>query len=118
MDLLPTLLHISGLPIPPSLEGKVLPFEEELRDQGRAIWALEAKENSTFGKLQKASLSMFKGSHKLVYYHGHENYKNQYELYNIKEDPQELENLYGKNPRSSEFQKELDQKFSDINHPI
>ncbi|MFN2175588.1 MAG: sulfatase/phosphatase domain-containing protein, partial [Anaerolineales bacterium] len=83
-----------------------------------AIWVLEAKKNSTFGKLRKATLSLFKGQHKLIYYHGYENYKNQYELYNIQEDPEELANVYGTDPKSIEMQKELDQKFSEINDQL
>ena len=118
VDLLPTLLHISDLPIPASLEGQVLPFEESPEFYDRSIWALEAKENSIFGQLRKATLSLFKGQHKLVYYHGYEKYKNQYELYNIQEDPGELANIYGVDPKSIEMQAELDRKFREINQPI
>ena len=37
---------------------------------------------------------MIKGDYKLIHYFGYENYQDEYELYDLKNDPGELENLY------------------------
>jgi hypothetical protein len=37
---------------------------------------------------------------------------------NRNEDPEELANIYGVDPKSIEMQAELDRKFSEINQPI
>ncbi|MFC2043270.1 sulfatase-like hydrolase/transferase [Chloroflexota bacterium] len=117
VDLLPTLLHIAGLPIPGSVEGQILPFQDGNGDPERNIWALEASSNSTFGPMHEASLALIKGTQKLVYYQGYENYKDNYELYNLENDPDELVDRYTSDPRSGEMQEILDQKFREIIQP-
>ena len=39
-----------------------------------------------------------------MYYQGYENYKDQYELYNLEDDPDELVDRYTSDPRSGEMQ--------------
>lgn len=117
MDLLPTLLHIAGLPIPGPVEGQILPFQDGSGNPERNIWALVARQSSTFGPLIKNTLALIKGNHKLVYYQGYENYNDQYELYNLENDPDELVDIYTSDPRSGELQKILDQKSKEINQP-
>jgi len=117
LDLLPTLLHIAGLPIPGSVEGQILPFQDGSGNPERDIWALEASSNSTFGPMHETTLALIKGTHKLVYYQGYENYKDQYELYNLENDPDELVDLYTSDPESGEMQEILDQKSKEIHQP-
>ena len=117
VDLLPTLLHIAGLPIPGSVEGQILPFQDGSGNPERDIWALEASSNSTFGPMHETTLALIKGTHKLVYYQGYENYNDQYELYNLENDPDELVDRYTSDPRSGEMQEILDQKSKEINQP-
>ena len=58
---------------------------------------------------------MIQDEHKLVYYHGYQDYEDQYELYDLKNDPDELENRYPSDPASGEMQAILDEKFNEIN---
>lgn len=123
VDLLPTILRIAGKEIPQTAAGQILPglgFEEssENADQPRTIWALEARTNSTRGLLREATLSMLRKNYKLVYYHGYPAYQNQYEFYDLKNDPDELVNRYGFDPIADEMELELDSKFDEINVPI
>jgi len=117
VDLLPTLLHIAGFPIPGSVEGQILPFQDGSGNPERNIWALVARQSSTFGPMYENTLALIKGNHKLVYYQGYENYKDQYELYNLENDPDELVDIYTSDPRSGEMQEILDQKSKEINQP-
>ncbi len=114
VDLLPTLLHIAGFPIPGSVEGQILPSQDGSGNPERNIWALEASSNSTFGPMHETTLALIKGKHKLVYYQGYDNYKDQYELYNLENDPDELVDRYTSDPSSGEMQEILDQKSKEI----
>ncbi len=64
--------------------------------------------------MHETTLALIKGTHKLVYYQGYENYKDQYELYNLENDPDELVDIYTSDPRSGEMQEILDQKSKEI----
>ena len=79
------------------------------------IWALEAQTNSTRGPLHEATLTMIQDQYKLVYYHGYQDYQDQYELYDLKNDPDELVNRYPSDPAAAEMQAVLDEKFKEIN---
>jgi arylsulfatase A-like enzyme len=97
IDLLPTLLKITGNKIPEDYEGSILPTFEGCNDEifnKRAIFALEAKQSPKFGIINKATLAMLKNSYKLIHYFGYDEVKDGYELYDLENDPEELENLY------------------------
>jgi arylsulfatase A-like enzyme len=93
VDVMPTLLHATGQPIPTGCEGELLPpWGEPAAD--RNIFVVEAKQNPKFAPLTKASLALIRGEHKLIHYRGYPGLPNTYELYNLAEDPQELDDLY------------------------
>jgi arylsulfatase A-like enzyme len=117
VDILPTLLHVTGQKVPPWCEGQILPFSAgKVPGADRAIYAVEAKENNKIGPLKKATIAMIKGEYKLVHYLGYENYHDNYELYNLGEDPEELENLDPSgSAMATHLQEELISKIKEIN---
>lgn len=94
-DLLPTILALAGQPIPQGMDGRLLPrFGGEEEAAGRPIISVEAKESSSFQPLSPVSLSMIKDSKKLIYYKGYQKYHDAFELYDLRDDPQEKRDLF------------------------
>ena len=116
VDLLPSLLHFAGKPVPDWCEGKVLPpFGKET---DRAIYIVEAKSNPKAGPLVKATLAMIKGKYKLIKYVGYEKLRGYFELYDLENDPEEMNNLIESNhPMGPQFQDELNRKIEQVNEP-
>ncbi len=101
-DLLPTLAHLLGQPAPASVEGRILPPFAPLRE--RPVFAVEAKESSKWGPLKRASFAMRLGKYKLIHYRGYAEAPENWELYNLAEDPQELHDIFGSDPRAADLQ--------------
>ena len=119
VDLLPTLLHATGQPIPDWCEGRVLPpFGEPGALSDRSAYVVEAKSNRKQGPLTKASVAMIKGRHKLVHYLGYFGYEDEYELYDLVNDTEETEDLYPSGGALvRELRDELQAKIQEINQP-
>jgi len=122
IDILPTLLHVTGQPIPNWVEGEILPlYRSTESDPELGIFSIQARYNGKFKPLTKASVMMIKGQHKLHAYFGYKQLppdETLYELYDLKNDPEELNNLYS--PHSSisrELQNELTTKLNEVNKP-
>lgn len=100
VDLLPTLLHLSGKPVPAWCQGTVLPPFGEAGQ--RAIFALDAKHNpEKLGPLTTVTSMLVEWPYKLVMYTGYDRLADNdplYELYDLENDPEEMENLYPGNP--------------------
>jgi arylsulfatase A-like enzyme len=97
-DLLPTLLHVTGNKQADWTEGVVLPpFAIQDPSPERNVYVVQAERSEQFGPLTIATLVIRKGDYKLTYYYGYEELGvdgERIELYNVKDDPQELNNLY------------------------
>jgi arylsulfatase A-like enzyme len=97
VDLLPTLLHLTGRPIPSWIEGMVLPpYSNQNTDPQRAVYAVEAKESPQYGLINPASLMIVKNGYKLTYYTGWKRQKENdpsIELYAVQDDPEETNDL-------------------------
>jgi arylsulfatase A-like enzyme len=93
VDILPTLLGMTGGSAPVWLEGNLLPGfgGEGLGD--RPVFAVEAKKNPSRSPLTEATMAMIKEDYKLIWYIGYPGYYNIYELYDIASDPEELVDL-------------------------
>lgn len=109
IDLLPTLLHIAGKPIPESLEGELLPPYNPAPNPDRQIFGMDARFSGTNeGPFKSATVMLRQGAHKLAYFFGDQkkyealNGEPYYELYNLEEDPEELNNLFDKQPELAE----------------
>jgi arylsulfatase A-like enzyme len=68
IDILPTLLNITGLPIPDSCEGKLLPGLGGIDDPQRSVFVMDAVQSSAHKPFTKASYALIKGRYKLIYY--------------------------------------------------
>ena len=116
VDLLPTLLHKLGQPIPEWCEGEILPGPGQRQDSGeRSIFAVEAKRNSAHRPLSVATLALIRGRYKLIHYLGYARYDNRFELYDLANDPEELEDLYAtKKSIAADLQSELENKLKEV----
>ncbi len=101
VDVVPTLLKVSGQEIPSWLEGTVLePFSDVPSVADRSLYALEAIRSDPYGILNPATVMLVKGQYKLTYYFGYEEMAETgplFELYDIENDPEELKNIYDPN---------------------
>lgn len=96
IDLLPTLLHIAGAPIPSWAEGKLLPGLGGTGDPSRSLFPMAAKDNPAFQRLERATFTLIKGDYELFYFTGYPRRADSFELYHLQEDPDELQDLFSK----------------------
>lgn len=100
IDLLPTLLSITSQPIPELLEGQILPpFSSPHTSARRRIYSADAKNPQiVFDQPLSVSSSMLlEYPFKLSFYQGFDQLpvgETAYELYDLENDPQELNNIY------------------------
>jgi arylsulfatase A-like enzyme len=95
VDVLPTLLHLTGQAAPPWCEGAVLP--PFAASTGRPVFAMEAMQNRKFAPISVGSLSCILGDYKLIRYVGSTGQEGS-ELYNLAADPEEMDDLFGAKP--------------------
>jgi arylsulfatase A-like enzyme len=117
VDLLPTLLHITGKAIPDWCEGNLLPsFGDNAARGNRAIFAVEAKSNPKQAPLTKGTVALVKDQHKLIHYFGYDGYESEYELYDLTNDPEELEDVYtSKKSIAEDLKDQLAEKLRQVN---
>ncbi len=96
VDLLPTLLHLSGKHVPDWCEGRILPGVGGLEDPQRSLFTMDAKESAALSPLSKGSFAIRKGPHKLIYYRGFPQYerRDHFELFDVDIDPEEVNDLF------------------------
>ncbi|MBC7876491.1 MAG: sulfatase-like hydrolase/transferase [Anaerolineales bacterium] len=122
VDVLPTLLKVTGQEIPDWTEGVVLPpFSETTPLEDRNVYALDATASPEDGTLNPATVMMVKGKYKLTYYYGYEQLENSgplFELYDLESDPEEMSNLFDSSSEiSQDLQRELLDKYKQVNKP-
>jgi arylsulfatase A-like enzyme len=117
VDVLPTLARLTGRPEPDWTEGTLLPSLGGTEDPKRSIYAMDAKTNSEFGPLKHFTISLTKGDYRLTCYKYSESPK--FEFYHLKEDPEELTDLYPSQPAIAlQMQEELLEKLAEVNKPF
>ncbi|HEX6303010.1 MAG TPA: sulfatase-like hydrolase/transferase [Anaerolineales bacterium] len=120
-DLLPTLTHIAGKEVPDRCEGQLLPgFGDPNPDTGdRAIYAIEAKQNPQMDPLNLGTIAMIREDFKLIHYTGFAAHPDDYELYDLDNDPEEMADLYKtKKGLASELRGAMIAKLDRVNHPF
>ena len=118
VDLLPTFLYLAGLPPAEWAAGRALPGLGGAENAPeRDVFVVEAKANAAQQPLRKASLALIRWPYKLVHYLGYRYYSDNYELYDLQNDPEELQNLYPDHPMAAELQAELDAAAAEADKP-
>jgi arylsulfatase A-like enzyme len=117
VDLLPTLLSLTGHEVPAWMEGKPLPGLGGEENPEREICMLEAKSNSAFSALSHCTFAMRKGRYKIIMYRGYEKLgKDVFELYDLENDPEEINDLFSKETAlADDLKTGLLKKFDEIN---
>jgi hypothetical protein len=62
--------------------------------EDRMVYAVEAKSNPKYAALTEATVAMYQDDMKLIRYFGYSDAGDRYELYNLNDDPEELNNIY------------------------
>jgi arylsulfatase A-like enzyme len=117
VDLLPTFLHLAGLPPAEWAVGQVLPGLGGANDPQRSIYVVEARNNPAQQPLKKASLGLIRWPYKLVHYLGYRSYSDEFEMYDLQNDPDELHNLYPDHPLAAEMKAELYEQATRADAP-
>ena len=122
VDVLPTLLQIAGQQVPDWTEGQVLPpYAERAPSLERNIYALEATDSPKFSPLNPATVTLIKGRYKLMHLFGYPQLEETgalFELYDLENDPEELNNLYAAQPGiAQELKNELLEKIREVDEP-
>jgi arylsulfatase A-like enzyme len=117
-DVLPTLVHLSGGEAPAWCEGQLLPTLGGTEDPERSIFMMNAKFNNAFQPLTRATFAVRKGEYKLLCFRGYSQFDNKdaFELYDISDDPDELNNLYSETSSvAQDLRAELLAKVDEVN---
>jgi arylsulfatase A-like enzyme len=96
IDLLPTLEKVAGLPTTFITDGGILPsFENTPANVHRPVIAFNPKRSSSRGNLDAGLFSITRWPFKLIYYFGIDDITGgtSVELFNLEDDPEELEDL-------------------------
>ncbi|MEW5940979.1 MAG: sulfatase-like hydrolase/transferase [Chloroflexota bacterium] len=117
VDVLPTLLNLAGKPYD-GFDGGLLPGFGGMDDSTRSVYSMVAKNASSNDPFQTGTVCLIKGNLKLTYYFGHEKYPDQFEMYDLANDPFERENIYNANPPEAKpMKEELLDALAEANKP-
>lgn len=122
IDLMPTLLHLTRHPIPDWAEGTILPPYADIINPNaqERIFAVQAKYNEPTYPLTEVSVAHIRDNFKLTYYLGYNEVdeKDKFQLFDIEEDPEELNDLSISKPETaSELLNIVKKKLEDVNKP-
>ncbi len=92
IDIAPTILDFSGIPLPAWMEGRSLvPLMNGEMIESRPVWSMQLENNRSLGKypIEKGTIAVWDGDYKLIF----NIEKRKSRLFNIRKDPDELKNL-------------------------
>jgi arylsulfatase A-like enzyme len=119
VDVVPSLLTATSHPFPAWTEGRLLPtFSEEAEVPDRPIYAMDAKRNFRDEALTVGTMTLIKGPYKLIHYLGYDEYEDSFELYNLEQEREEIQDLYESEPAiAAELREEMEAKIAEVNEP-
>ncbi len=94
IDIAPTILDLAGIPAPSWMEGRSLaPLMRGKGLSSRPVFSMNFQKNSSLGyQIARGTVAVWEGDYKLIYYLDEKKSL----LFNLKEDPDELNNLFDK----------------------
>jgi arylsulfatase A-like enzyme len=121
VDIMPTLLHLTNQTIPQWVEGVVLPPYTKTHND-RDIFVIESKKTKADDPITEATTTIIRNNHKLIYYEGYkelENIGDITELYDLSNDPEELNNLYKEyKTLGNDLLNVIKAKLREVNEPF
>jgi arylsulfatase A-like enzyme len=112
-DFAPTLLELAGVPVPQQMQGRSLvPFlKGERPAEWRKDYYYEYYEYPEFEHV-RPHRGIRTERYKLIHYYFPDE---EFELYDLENDPQEIKNLYG-DPKHADLAKQLRQRLEELRH--
>ncbi len=98
IDLMPTMMSLTHQDIPDWCEGRILPELGPVDARDRPLFAVEAKRNPVLRPLRTATLSILHWPYKLISYRGYPGYVDIDRLFDLGDDPEELDDLASVRP--------------------
>jgi arylsulfatase A-like enzyme len=121
VDVLPTLAHVTGHAIPEWVEGGVLPPYSTILTQGvPGVYAVQARKSHQYLPLTRATVTLVKKPHKVIYYFGYAELGMQdvVQMYDIQTDPEERVDLSKSQPDlTSRLLAELKHSMAEADRP-
>ena len=104
------------------MEGEILPpFSGRAVNENRSVYAVEAKRSKPRESLSPATTTVVRGNYKLTYFSGYSQLGEvgEYlELYDLEQDPEEMNNLYSRQSSlARELREELTEKIREADKP-
>ena len=99
-DIAPTILEIAGIPPPEWIEGQsIMPLIYDKPAETRPIFSMQLIKNNVMitDKITRGTIAVWEGDYKLIHYLEEDKSL----LFNIRKDPDELSDLYTKEPEIS-----------------
>jgi arylsulfatase A-like enzyme len=117
VDILPTVSSMVGLDSPQWSDGRVLPATSDQNYQDdRNVFIMDAKSNPKHGPIIKGTIAMVRDRYKLIYYRGYDGFDNEFEMYDLVNDPEEMDDLYSEsNSVAGDLRVELLSAVDEIN---
>lgn len=119
-DILPTILKLAGKEIPEWCEGTPLPIGGDGIMNDRPVFSVQAQHNPKYEPLEEATFMMVLEDYKIIKTIGYPMLEDGSltEVYDLRNDPEELVNLVKRQPKiAKELEALLDKKIEDVNRP-
>jgi arylsulfatase A-like enzyme len=119
VDVVPTLLSLTGRSVPPTGEGVLLPGLGGEAEADRSVFAIDTKASHVRGPIRTCTVALRKGSYKLIAYLGYEGAGEAFEMYDIANDPEEMNDLSKSKPETlADLRHEIEEKMRQVNAPF